>query len=148
MYYKKLSFKNKRPLLTSGQITYHIFSFVINKTPGRIVNLKGLLNIEMYNDNLKTFTQSLEGMWMTLGKDVDEQMLESLHERQLTKSSLMKSALTLYQSDIVLKTEPRSHKKLRAMVHDILEVKNKPNMLISHEERSRERTEPAHLTKM
>ena len=51
-------------------------------------------------------------------------------ERQVGKSTLMTSALTLYEQDIVLKKEPRSHKKLRTMGNDILKHQQQ-NMLIS-----------------
>ena len=47
------------------------------------MNLADLLNVELYNDNLKMFNQT----W-------DETLVENLYERQVRTSALMKHALT------------------------------------------------------
>ena len=73
---------------------------------------------------------------------MDEHVLGNLFERQVKKSTLMKHAMTLYQQDIILKKEPRSHKRLRTMVNDIFEHQQ-PMMLISQKERSRDRVAAA-----
>ena len=51
------------------------------------MNVSDLLNVELYNDNLKM---------LALGNALDEGVLESLYERQVRKSTLMKNAFTLY----------------------------------------------------
>ena len=68
---------------------------------------------------------------------------ENLYERQVSKSALMKKALSLYQSDIVLNKEPRSQQKLIAMVNDIIEHQRQ-NMLTSQKERSKDRAAPVY----
>ena len=50
----------------------------------------------------------------------------------------MKNALTLYQSDIVLKKEPRSYPRLWTLAHGIVE-RQQQDMLISQQERSKNR---------
>ena len=65
------------------------------------MNLADLLNVELYNDNLKMFNQT----W-------DETLVENLYERQVRTSALMNHALTEYQHDMVLKKESRSHQKI------------------------------------
>ena len=69
--------------------------------------------------------------------DLDEHDLENLHEKQVGKSTLMKSALTHCQQDIVLKKEPRSFQLSGTMVNDI--EHQQQNMSISQKERSRDR---------
>ena len=52
---------------------------------------------------------------------MDEELRESVCKMQLEKSSLMKDALSLHQSDIVPRKEKASYRKLHSMVADILE---------------------------
>ena len=112
--------KRNSTMLTSRQIIHQIFSFfTINKT--QAMSVTDLFNIEMRHDNLKVFNQPWEETQLLLDKNVDEELLENLYERQLRKSSLMKNALSLYHSDILLKREPMNSKKLRAVETDILE---------------------------
>ena len=67
------------------------------------MELSDLLSVELYNHNLKTFNQAWEEASSALGNDFDEHVLENVYERQVGKSTLMKNALTLYESDIVPK---------------------------------------------
>ena len=76
------------------------------------------------------FTQDREETSLAFGNDLDECVLENLYERQGRKSTLMKNALSLYQSDNVLKKEPRRYPKLRTTTNDILEHQQQ-NMLFS-----------------
>ena len=63
-------------MLTGCQITLQFFSlFDINETQGRAVGLTALLNIELYNDNLKQFNQAWKEMLLSLDRRVDEEML-------------------------------------------------------------------------
>ena len=76
------------------------------------MNLSDLLNVELYNDNLKMFNQAREETSVVLFEnDLDEHVLENMHDR------LVKQVYT----DLVLKKEPRSYQRLRTMVNDILE---------------------------
>ena len=112
---------NKCPMPTGRQFVYQIFSFFnIHKNQVHTMNLNDLLHVELYNDNLKMFNQAREEHIISPRQDLDEGVLESFFEKQLGKSTLMKNALTLYLSDVVLKREPRSFQKLRTMVNDIL----------------------------
>ena len=70
--------------------------------------------------------------------DLDEGVLGNVYERQVRQSTLMKNDFTLYQSDMVLKKEPKSYQKWGTVVNDILEHQQQ-NMLISQKERSRDR---------
>ena len=65
---------------------------------------------------------------LVLGSDLDECVLKNLYERQVRRYTLFKSALTLYQPDIVLKKKPRIY-----MVSDMLEHQQQ-NMLFSTQE--------------
>ena len=87
---------------------HRIFSFSnINKTQGHTMNLNDFLNFELYNSNLKMFTQASEETLLAFGDDLDEGVVEKLYERdKVRKSTLMKNASTLYHSDVVLKKEP------------------------------------------
>ena len=81
-------------MLTGWQILLQFFSlFDINKTPGRAVGLTDLLNIELYNDNLKQFNHAWEEMLLTLDRGVDEEMLPNLYEGQVKRSSIVKHGL-------------------------------------------------------
>ena len=68
---------------------------------------------------------------------LDEHVLEKFYERQVRQPTLMKNAVTLCKSDIVLEKKPRSHQKLGTLVNDIIEHQQQ-NMLIQ-KERSRDR---------
>ena len=46
------------------------------------MNLSDMLNVELYNDNLKMFYQAWWETLLALGKDLDEHILEKLYERQ------------------------------------------------------------------
>ena len=49
----------------------------------------------------------------------------NITQSQLRKSSIMKNALSLRHSDILLQKEPNRDQRLRAMVNDILEAEAK-----------------------
>ena len=69
-------------------------------------------------------------------KNVDEELLQIFHRQQLERSSHVKNALSLYQSDIVLRMEEkRRHRKLHSVVAGILESQ-KQSQLISQKKRS------------
>ena len=68
-----------------------------------------------------TLNQAWEETLLVLGDDLYEGVLESLHEWQLRKSTLMKNSLELCQSDIVQKKEPTSSQTLDTTVIDIFE---------------------------
>ena len=124
--------KNKCPMFQGRWIMYQILSSSnINWTQGHTLDLN-----DLYNNNLKMLNQVWEEFLLALGYDLDEGVLENLCERQVKKSTLMKNAMTLYQRDLVVKKEPRSKPKLRAMVNDILRHQQQ-NMLISQKERSK-----------
>ena len=82
-------------MLTGWQIMLQFFSlFDINKTQGREVGLTDLLNIELYNDNLKQFNQAWEEMLLSLDRGVDEEMLPNVYEGQIRRSSIMENGLS------------------------------------------------------
>ena len=117
---RRLSTRTNDHCLTGRQYVYQTLSlFSVNKTLGHSMNLNALLHVELYNDHHQMFNQSWEET--TLGSDLDELVVDNLHERQVRTSTLMKNALTLYQSDTVLKMEPRSYQKWRTLVNDKLE---------------------------
>ena len=74
--------------------------------------------------------------------DLDENILESFFDRQLKKSSLLKTALSVHQHDIVVKKQPRSYRELRMMVDNILENERR-NLLIFQMVRSTRKAAPA-----
>ena len=70
------------------------------------------LHVELYNDNLKIFNQAWEETFPAFGNDLDERVLENCCERQVTNSTLMKPAMTIYQPDLILKKKkPRSYQE-------------------------------------
>ena len=46
------------------------------------MSLNDLINVEVHYDNLKAFNQTWEETLLTLGSDVDENIQQSLYERQ------------------------------------------------------------------
>ena len=52
---------------------------------GHMMNLNDLLNVELYNDNLKMFNLASEETLLAPGNDLDE--LENLHEAQVREST-------------------------------------------------------------
>ena len=67
---------------------------------------------------------------------MDEELLQNFNRQQLERSSHVKNALSLYQSDIVLRMEEkRRHRKLHSVVAGILESQ-KQSQLISQKKRS------------
>ena len=67
------------------------------------------------------FEQAWEETLMALRKEPEEDPLDSLHQRQLEKSTPMQNALALWHSDQVHRKEPKSYSKLKDMVTDVLE---------------------------
>ena len=51
------------------------------------MNLNDLLNVELYNDNLKMFNLAWEETLLAPGNDLDEHVLENLHEAQVREST-------------------------------------------------------------
>ena len=47
------------------------------------MDLNGLLNVELYNDNLDMFDRALEETLSALGRDLDEGVLENLYQEGL-----------------------------------------------------------------
>ena len=45
--------------------------FNINETQGHSMNLSDLLNVELYNDNLKMFNEAWEETLLAVGDDLD-----------------------------------------------------------------------------
>ena len=85
-------YKENRTMRPGWQIMLQFFSlFDINKTQGRAVGLTDLLNIELYNDNLKQFNQAWEEMLLSLDKGVDGEMFEHLCKGQIRTSSIMEN---------------------------------------------------------
>ena len=141
-FLEEAQYKNTCPMLTGRLMMYQMFSFF----EGHSMNLNDLLSVDLRKDNLKMFNQASEETLSAFGNDSDDGVLENLCERQVGKSTLMKNALTLNQSDIVLQKEPRSYQKLSAIVNGIFEHKQQ-NMLISQKERSRDRAAPVYFSK-
>ena len=54
--------------------------FSINKTQADTMNLSDLLNVELYNDNLKMFNEPWEVTLLSVGNDLDVGVLENLYE--------------------------------------------------------------------
>ena len=87
-------------MLTGRHIVNQIFSFFrINMTRGHTMSLNDLINVELHYDNLKAFNQTWEETLLTLGSDVDENIQQSLHERQ--KRSLLPCRMFYRCSKIV-----------------------------------------------
>ena len=60
-FFEDTQYKNKCLMQTGRQIMYQLRSlFNINKSQGDTVNLNDLLNVDLYNDNLKMFNQDWE----------------------------------------------------------------------------------------
>ena len=69
-------------------------------------------------------------------KIVDEELLQNFYRQQLERSSHVKNALSLYQSDIAFRMEEKgSHRKLHCVVAGILESQ-KQSQLTSQKKRS------------
>ena len=72
------------------------FSFInIKKTPRHTTNLSELLSVEVVQRQPQHVQSSLGRHKLVLGHDLDEHVLENLHERQVIKSTLMNDTLTL-----------------------------------------------------
>ena len=106
----------------------------INMTLGHTMNLNDLLEVELYNDNLKMFSQAWEETSSALGNDLDvtcsRELVWTTSEKVYTHDAC--------QQDIVAKQEPKNYQILRTMVNDILEQQQQ-NMFFSQKERSRDR---------
>ena len=119
-YLKDTQYTNKCPILTGRQIIFQILSFFNNfETQEHAMNLNDMLNVELYNQNLNMFNQAWEETLLALGNDLDENVLNNLYDRQVSKSTLMKNTSSLYQSATVPQKEPRSYQKLRTMVNGL-----------------------------
>ena len=53
--------------------------FSINKTQADTMNLSDLLNVELYNDNLKMFNEPWEETLLSVGNELDDGVLENLY---------------------------------------------------------------------
>ena len=134
-FLEETEYKKRCPMLGERQVMHQNLSFFnINTIQVHTMNLSDLLNVELCNDNLKMFNQVSEETFLALGNDLDEHVLDNLHERQVRTSTLMKNAVTSYQQDMVLKKGAERHQTLRTTVNDILEQQQR-NSLISEEER-------------
>ena len=98
--------KNRRSMLTGRQTMFQIFSF-FNMTPGHTTNLSDLLSVEVVQRQPQHVQSSLGRNTSVLGNDLDERVLQKLHERQVIKSTLMKNAMTLCHQNMILKTAKR-----------------------------------------
>ena len=58
------------------------------------MNLSDWFTVEQYNDKFKMFNQIWEDTLLAQDNDLDEHVLESLYERQVKKSTLLKSAMS------------------------------------------------------
>ena len=135
-------------MLTGRQIMFHIFSFFnINETQVHTMNSSELLLVELYNDNVKIFNHASEETMLALVVDLDEHVLENLYERQANKFTLMKSAMTLFHQDVLVQKNQQATTDLRSMVKDILQQQQQQKMLISQNERARDRAAAAYSLK-
>ena len=96
---------------------------------GRALGLNDVLIIKFRSDNLKMFDRAWAETWMALDKEPQRNFLESLHHRQLEKSTLVKTALALSYLDQVHRTEQKSCAKLKALVADILEDQQQETLI-------------------
>ena len=63
-------------------------------------------------------------------KIVDEELLQNFYRQQLERSSHVKNALSLYQSDIAFRMEEKgSHRKLHCVVAGILESQKQSQLM-------------------
>ena len=138
-------FNAKKTSNTFGQANHSSNILVllhINKT-----QLNDWLNVELYNDNLKMFNQSLEGKLLALGNDMDEHVLENMHERQMKKINTHETSDDLmsarHRSE---KREPRSCQIQMTMINDMFQQQQQ-NMFTSPKERSRDKPTAAHFSK-
>ena len=94
-YLEETQYKNKRPMLKTRQIMFQTFSFfIINKIQVHTMNLRDLRNVELHDDNFKMFNQVWDETLLAQDSDLDEHVLESVYERQVKKSTLMKNAMS------------------------------------------------------
>ena len=101
---EEAQYKNRRPKFTGRQITFQIFSFInIKKTPRHTTNLSDLLSVEVVQRQSQHVQSSLGRHKSVLGNDLDEHILENLHERQVIKSTLVNNVLTLNHQNAMLK---------------------------------------------
>ena len=116
---------------------------------GRAIGLTDLLNIELYNDSFKEFTQAWEEMWLlSLDKGIDEEMLENLYEKQLRKSSLMKNGSSLSHSDIRARRDRNAHSNAtKGSANDRVQ-EARPSQGILWKRRTPRKPEEVHQVKM
>ena len=120
--FQETKYKNRCPMLTSKQIMFRIFSFFnINKTQGHTMNLNELLNVGLYNDNLKMFSQAWEETSSAF-RNILMNMFSKTYTRQ--------ESFDIISARHFLKKESRKYHKLRTMEHDLIEHQQQ-NMRIS-----------------
>ena len=131
------SIRSKKTVQTTRYYTHWQLNHVpdlridINKTQGRAMSMADLPNMQLHNDNLRQFNQAREEMLLSLDRNVDEEFLAHLYERQLRRSMLMKNALTFHHSDIILMKEPKWYKRLRAITTQIFEKHRQKSIHLS-----------------
>ena len=87
-------------MLESRHILFQIFSsFIINEIQEHTTNLRDLRNVELHDDTFKMFNQVWDETLLVPDSDLDEFVLESVYERQVKKSTLMKNALSSYHKN-------------------------------------------------
>ena len=70
-FLEETHYKNKCSILSGRQIMHQIFSFF------NLKNLNDLLDVELYSDNFKMFSQAWEVTQIVLGSDLDECVLKT-----------------------------------------------------------------------
>ena len=89
------------PMLRGRHIAGQILCLLSDqrRTRGGLISSNNLLNNALRSDSLEMFVQARELTLMAMEQELERDLPESLYHRQLEKSSLMKTASALYQSD-------------------------------------------------
>ena len=78
--------------------------FKISDTDGTLLDLPGLMKLELRNDNVQSFGIRWDATVIAMKKKPDDEVLENLCYRQLDTADQFKQLLVLYIQNTVKKT--------------------------------------------
>ena len=123
-------------MLTGRQILCVIYhSFKVGDTETRALDLVDLMSVKLINDNLRAFDTRWDKIILGMVNQQDEEMLESLYNREVKKSPQFHQTYILYEQDVTHRGEPRSYYRLKAMVIKHLETKTADAHLANRDQR-------------
>ena len=132
LFQKKVLFEDEKfqkkhdVTLTGRQIAWMIYHhFKISETELQALDETDLMSLTLQRDNLRAFDQAWDEILLNIEEEPKEKMLELLYRTQLEQSSEIQNALALYEQDIVQRGESRSYVKLKTIVANFLDKKQR-----------------------